>query len=167
MSTKKHEQYVQDGRLSFEEFMGEQSRAERLFRLMDKDGDGYVTKSVNFLMYVILCFKRYMRFYIWWTGMDMSLNRYKMKCRHVIFYLHYIFVINVIWYLMDKDGDGYVTKSVQNITKMLWYMLYCVIYHKWYIWNFISVQNIQNIMQIWHMMDITNLVFINVNRMWV
>ena len=36
----------QDGRLSFEEFMGEQSRAERLFRLMDKDGDGYVTKSV-------------------------------------------------------------------------------------------------------------------------
>ena len=37
----------QDGRLSFEEFMGEQSRAERLFRLMDKDGDGYVTKSVS------------------------------------------------------------------------------------------------------------------------
>jgi len=35
----------EDGRLSFEEFMGEQSRAERLFRLMDKDGDGYVTKS--------------------------------------------------------------------------------------------------------------------------
>lgn len=33
-----------DGRLSFEEFMGEESRAERLFRLMDKDGDGYVTK---------------------------------------------------------------------------------------------------------------------------
>ena len=36
-----------DGRLSFEEFMGEESRAERLFRLMDKDGDGYVTKNVN------------------------------------------------------------------------------------------------------------------------
>ncbi len=33
-------------RLSFEEFMGEESRATRLFRLMDKDGDGYVTKSV-------------------------------------------------------------------------------------------------------------------------
>ena len=36
-----------DGRLSFEEFMGEESRAERLFRLMDKDGDGYVTKNVR------------------------------------------------------------------------------------------------------------------------
>ena len=30
--------------------MGEQSRAERLFRLMDKDGDGYVTKSVKNLL---------------------------------------------------------------------------------------------------------------------
>ena len=36
-----------DGRLSFEEFMGEQSRAERLFKLMDKDGDGFVTKNVS------------------------------------------------------------------------------------------------------------------------
>merc|ERR550525_2141684 len=33
-----------DGRLSFEEFMGEASRAEKLFKLMDKDGDGFVTK---------------------------------------------------------------------------------------------------------------------------
>jgi Ca2+-binding EF-hand superfamily protein len=38
----------QDGRLSFEEFMGEQSRAERLFKIMDKDGDGFVTKNVSF-----------------------------------------------------------------------------------------------------------------------
>ena len=36
-----------DGRLSFEEFMGEERRAERLFKLMDKDGDGYVTKNVS------------------------------------------------------------------------------------------------------------------------
>ena len=36
-------------RLSFEEFMGEESRATRLFRLMDKDGDGFVTKSVIIL----------------------------------------------------------------------------------------------------------------------
>jgi hypothetical protein len=27
--------------------MGEPSRAERLFRLMDKDGDGFITKSVR------------------------------------------------------------------------------------------------------------------------
>ena len=39
-----------DGRLSFEEFMGEESRAERLFRLMDKDGDGYVTKHVSIVV---------------------------------------------------------------------------------------------------------------------
>ena len=38
----------QDGRLSFDEFMGEQSRAERLFKIMDKDGDGFVTKNVSF-----------------------------------------------------------------------------------------------------------------------
>ena len=36
-----------DGRLSFEEFMGEESRAERLFKLMDKDNDGWVTKHVS------------------------------------------------------------------------------------------------------------------------
>ena len=41
----------EDGRLSFEEFMGEQSRAERLFKLMDKDGDGYVTKNVSFILF--------------------------------------------------------------------------------------------------------------------
>ena len=40
-----------DGRLSFEEFMGEESRAERLFRLMDKDGDGYVTKHVSYCVF--------------------------------------------------------------------------------------------------------------------
>merc|ERR1712154_648279 len=34
-----------EGRMSYEEFMGEQTKAERLFKLMDKDGDGYVTKN--------------------------------------------------------------------------------------------------------------------------
>ena len=42
-----------DGRLSFEEFMGEESRAERLFRLMDKDGDGYVTKHVSYCVFTV------------------------------------------------------------------------------------------------------------------
>ena len=36
-----------DGRLSFEEFMGEESTIEKLFKSMDKDGDGFVTKMVN------------------------------------------------------------------------------------------------------------------------
>ena len=36
-----------DGKLSFEEFMGEETPLERLFRSMDKDGDGSVTKEVR------------------------------------------------------------------------------------------------------------------------
>ena len=35
-----------DGRLSFEEFMGEESTIEKLFKNMDKNGDGFVTKQV-------------------------------------------------------------------------------------------------------------------------
>ena len=46
-----------DGRLSFEEFMGEQSRAERLFKLMDKDGDGFVTKNVSCIHRLFIIFK--------------------------------------------------------------------------------------------------------------
>ena len=36
-----------DGRLSFSEFMGEETPLEKLFKSMDKDGDGTVTKEVN------------------------------------------------------------------------------------------------------------------------
>ena len=35
-----------DGKLSFEEFMGEETSLERLFKSMDIDGDGSVTKEV-------------------------------------------------------------------------------------------------------------------------
>ena len=35
-----------DGKLSFEEFMGEETSLERLFKSMDKDGDGTVSKEV-------------------------------------------------------------------------------------------------------------------------
>ena len=35
-----------DGRLSLEEFLGEESKIEKLFRLMDKNADGFVTKKV-------------------------------------------------------------------------------------------------------------------------
>ena len=35
-----------DGKLSFEEFMGEETALERLFKSMDRDGDGNVTKEV-------------------------------------------------------------------------------------------------------------------------
>ena len=35
-----------DGRLSLEEFLGEETQIEKLFRLMDKNKDGFVTKKV-------------------------------------------------------------------------------------------------------------------------
>ena len=38
-----------DGRLSFEEFMGEESTIEKLFKNMDKNGDGLVTKQVRII----------------------------------------------------------------------------------------------------------------------
>ena len=34
-----------DGRLTFEEFMGEECLLEKLFKSMDKDGDGLVSKD--------------------------------------------------------------------------------------------------------------------------
>ena len=39
-----------DGRLSFEEFMGEETTLEKLFKNMDKDGDGVVTKQVRIMV---------------------------------------------------------------------------------------------------------------------
>ena len=36
-----------DGRLSLEEFLGEETQIEKLFRLMDKNADGFITKKVN------------------------------------------------------------------------------------------------------------------------
>ena len=36
-----------DGKLSFSEFLGEDSHIERIFKLMDKDNDGFVTKKVS------------------------------------------------------------------------------------------------------------------------
>ena len=36
-----------DGRLSFEEFMGEESEVEKLFKFMDLDSDGDITKQVG------------------------------------------------------------------------------------------------------------------------
>ena len=34
-----------DKRLSFEEFLGEESHIEKVFKSMDKNGDGFVTKA--------------------------------------------------------------------------------------------------------------------------
>ena len=36
-----------DGRLSFEEFMGEECTIEKLFKNMDKNNDGYISKHVS------------------------------------------------------------------------------------------------------------------------
>ena len=44
-----------DGRLSFEEFMGEETTLEKLFKNMDKNNDGVVSKQVSELASRILC----------------------------------------------------------------------------------------------------------------
>ena len=36
-----------DGRLTLEELLGEESKIEKLFRLMDKNKDGFVTRKVR------------------------------------------------------------------------------------------------------------------------
>ena len=41
-----------DQKLTFAEFMGEESHIEKLFKSMDKNNDGYVTKKVNLCTYV-------------------------------------------------------------------------------------------------------------------
>ena len=40
-----------DQKLTFAEFMGEESHIEKLFKSMDKNNDGYVTKKVNLFTY--------------------------------------------------------------------------------------------------------------------
>ena len=36
-----------DGKLSFSEFLGEESHIERIFKTMDKNNDGFVSKQVG------------------------------------------------------------------------------------------------------------------------
>ena len=40
-----------DGRLSLEEFLGEETQIEKLFRLMDKNKDGFVSKGKSHKTY--------------------------------------------------------------------------------------------------------------------
>ena len=42
-----------DGRLSFGEFMGEETPLEKVFKNMDKDGDGSVSKEVGIWVLII------------------------------------------------------------------------------------------------------------------
>ena len=37
-----------DGKLSFSEFLGEESHIEKIFKTMDKNNDGFVSKKVGF-----------------------------------------------------------------------------------------------------------------------
>ena len=39
-----------DERLSFGEFLGEESHIEKIFKKMDKNGDGFVTKMVRIVL---------------------------------------------------------------------------------------------------------------------
>ena len=42
-----------DGCLSFGEFMGEETPLEKVFKNMDKDGDGTITKQVRWMVFFI------------------------------------------------------------------------------------------------------------------
>ena len=41
-----------DGKLSFGEFLGEETPLEKLFKNMDKDGDGTVSKAVSCMILI-------------------------------------------------------------------------------------------------------------------
>ena len=42
-----------DGQLSFAEMMGEETAVETLFKKMDLNGDGFVTKKVNYAFFFL------------------------------------------------------------------------------------------------------------------
>ena len=44
-----------DQKLTFAEFMGEESHTEKLFKSMDKNNDGFVTKKVNLCQMYNIC----------------------------------------------------------------------------------------------------------------
>ena len=46
-----------DGRLTLEEFLGEETPIEKLFKLMDRNGDGFVTKKECFYCLFQILFK--------------------------------------------------------------------------------------------------------------
>ena len=49
-----------DGRLSFAEMMGEETAVETLFKKMDKNGDGFVSKKVVFNLTLLFLDKSYL-----------------------------------------------------------------------------------------------------------
>ena len=57
-----------DGRLSFAEMMGEETAVETLFKKMDLNGDGFVTKKVNhaffFLKFLVWSFLVYISYIV-------------------------------------------------------------------------------------------------------
>ena len=48
-----------DGRLSFGEFMGEETPLEKVFKNMDKDGDGTVSKDVSKISKIFINLKKH------------------------------------------------------------------------------------------------------------
>ena len=66
-----------DGKLSFEEFMGEETPLERLFRSMDIDGDGTVTKEVTVFQPLKLSNVSTIKYFKVLEAISLSLNK---KC---------------------------------------------------------------------------------------
>ena len=52
-----------DGYLSFEEFLGEESKLEKLFKKMDKNNDGKVSKQVKKIVEINFIYHRYVSYH--------------------------------------------------------------------------------------------------------
>ncbi len=74
--------------------MGEETKAERLFKLMDKDGDGFVTKSV-ILNNIHIKYQYFpLSLSLWdyiWGGDDLYYCRLQTMCCNCLWPLHFAY----------------------------------------------------------------------------
>lgn len=50
--------------MSFEEFLGEENHIEKIFKTMDKDNDGFVSKQVTWFIYTYMIYEILLSFII-------------------------------------------------------------------------------------------------------
>lgn len=76
----------QDGMLSFEEFLGEETHIEKIFRTMDKDNDGYVTKEVSMTSYCTFSHKLSLSKHIMYHWVSLMINTVRMSFNSCLYY---------------------------------------------------------------------------------
>ena len=78
-----------DGKLSFEEFSGQETKLEKAFKVMDKDGDGYISK-VGLLIHtaksytVAIIFPRFVHYLLFFRNLA-KLNKISVENMLVTF----------------------------------------------------------------------------------